>query len=78
MKKLIVHIGYHKTGTSFLNRKFFPIHPDIFHLGKPYDDDDPIREFTERVIGVRRYDVERCRHYIMNILNLLERIKLLQ
>jgi|APSaa5957512535_1039671.scaffolds.fasta_scaffold84401_1 hypothetical protein len=61
MKKLIVHIGYHKTGTSFLNRKFFPIHPDIFHLGKPYDDDDPIREFTERVIGVRRYDVERCK-----------------
>ncbi len=61
MKKLVVHIGYHKTGTTFLNRKFFANHPDFHHMGKPYSGDNPIRELIERLIGLQRYDVNRCK-----------------
>jgi hypothetical protein len=60
MKKIIIHIGYHKTGTSFLNRKFFPNHPKIHHLGKPYRD-HKIAEIFERIIGVKEYDFEQCK-----------------
>jgi hypothetical protein len=61
MKKLVVHIGYHKTGTTFLNRKFFANHPDFYHMGKPYSGDNPIRELIERLIGLKRYDANRCK-----------------
>ena len=61
MKKIILHIGYHKTGTTFLNRKFFPAHQDVHHLGKPFDVDSPIREIIERVIGIKKYDADRCK-----------------
>jgi hypothetical protein len=61
MKKLIIHIGFHKTGTSFLNQKFFPVHSEIHHLGKPYDHDSPIREFVERIVGPKEYDPEKCK-----------------
>ncbi|MBT5399533.1 hypothetical protein HOL24_03205 [bacterium] len=61
MKKLIIHIGYHKTGTTFLNRKFFPLHPEVCHLGKPYDSDSPIRDIVEQVTGIRKYNVLQCR-----------------
>jgi len=69
MKKLIIHIGYHKTGTTFLNRKFFKNHPQIHHMGKPYAHDDPIREMIERIIGVKKFNVNLCKSiYKKNIL----------
>lgn len=33
---LVVHVGYHKTGTTFLQRQFFAQHPGIQYLGKPW------------------------------------------
>lgn len=74
MNKLIIHIGYHKTGTTFLNRKFFTNHPQIHHMGKPYAEDDPIREIVERVIGLKKYDVDLCRSiYEKNIVSIQQR-----
>ena len=34
MKKLFVHVGYHKTGTTWLQNNIFDEHPDINFLGK--------------------------------------------
>ena len=33
MKPIIFHIGYHKTGTTWLQNYFFNIHEDIEFLG---------------------------------------------
>ena len=61
MGKLIIHAGYHKTGTTFINRKFFAKHADIHHLGKPYSEDSPIRELVDRLLGEKPYDPVRCK-----------------
>ena len=31
IKKIIIHIGYHKTGTSWFQKTYFKLHPE-FHL----------------------------------------------
>jgi hypothetical protein len=73
MKKLVIHIGYHKTGTTFLNRKFFTNHPQIHHMGKPYSHDDPVREMIARIVGLKKYDVDLCKEiYNKNILPIQE------
>ena len=33
---LCLHLGFHKTGTSFLQKKVFPFHPDIEYWGKEW------------------------------------------
>ncbi len=33
---LTLHIGYHKTGTTFLQRAIFPHHSEVLYLGKPW------------------------------------------
>ena len=39
MKKVFVHLGYPKTGTTFLQKNLFPFHRDIKYLGnKSYDE----------------------------------------
>jgi hypothetical protein len=58
--KIIIHIGYHKTGTTFLNNKFFSCHPEINHKGKPYSLDDPVREFIERIMNFKSFNLKRC------------------
>ena len=35
-KIIYIHIGYPKTGTKFLSRKFFSNHPKIKNFGKEY------------------------------------------
>ncbi|KPA10239.1 hypothetical protein MHK_009553 [Candidatus Magnetomorum sp. HK-1] len=35
--KIVLHIGFHKTGTTFLQSKIFPKIKDIKYLGKYYD-----------------------------------------
>jgi len=46
---LCIQIGLHKTGTTTLNNEFYPKHPDLHHLGKPYDLDDPVRLLMEGI-----------------------------
>ena len=45
---LVLHIGYHKTGTTFLQNNIFSKHKDIFYLGQPFRNSNianAIREF---------------------------------
>lgn len=56
-----IRIGHHKCGSDFLNYTVFPRHSQIHHLGKPYDQDDPVRELVDRVIDARPFDAARCR-----------------
>ncbi len=34
MTKVCLHIGFHKTTTSFLQNNLFPNHPDVNYIGK--------------------------------------------
>lgn len=36
MDRLVIHIGYHKTGTTYLQRSVFAHHPSIVFLGQPF------------------------------------------
>ncbi len=45
---LVLHIGYHKTGTTFLQNNIFSKHPEIFYIGQPFENkiiQKAIREF---------------------------------
>ena len=35
-KQLFIHVGYHKTGTTWLQYEFFSKHPEITYLGKTF------------------------------------------
>jgi hypothetical protein len=35
---LYIHVGLHKTGTTFLQRSVFPNWPGVHYVGKPYSD----------------------------------------
>ncbi|HUU24004.1 MAG TPA: hypothetical protein VMW68_00345 [Methyloceanibacter sp.] len=60
---LCIQIGLHKTGTTTLNHEFYPKHPDIHHLGKPYDHDDPVRLLMEEInlTPEAEFDLEDCK-----------------
>lgn len=36
MRPIVLHVGYHKTATTYLQRTVFPAHPEILYLGKPW------------------------------------------
>ena len=61
---LCIQIGLHKTGTTTLNNEFYPKHPDIHHLGKPYDLDDPVRMLMEGINHTpeAEFDLAAYRH----------------
>ncbi|MBM24504.1 MAG: hypothetical protein CL760_02180 [Chloroflexi bacterium] len=44
-KQLFIHVGYHKTGTTWLQNEFFGKHPDISYLGKTFR--HPIYNFAQ-------------------------------
>ena len=44
-KQLFIHVGYHKTGTTWLQNEFFGKHPEITYLGKTFK--HPIYNFTQ-------------------------------
>jgi hypothetical protein len=59
-KEVYFHIGYHKTGTTWLQQKFFTQHPGIINIGdsqNPWDD-----PFLGYLIGTsdRKFNRERC------------------
>lgn len=60
--RLVVNVGLHKTGTTFLNRAVFPNLPDTVHLGKPYDADDPARLLLQSIIHTpySQFDVQQA------------------
>jgi len=37
---IVFHIGYHKTGTTFLQHKIFSQHNEIIYLGQPFSNQD--------------------------------------
>lgn len=55
-----VHIGYHKTGTTTLQRHVFPRHPDIFYVGKPFRS-EPMKHLSHTLDAELRYMLERGR-----------------
>lgn len=58
---VVIRIGYHKCGSTHLGLQVLPNHSQIRHLGKPYGMDDPVRELIERIMGVRPFELGRCR-----------------
>lgn len=50
MNQFYLHIGYYKTGTSFLQEKIFPKMNNIFYLNPIYEDNYD-RPFTELMMG---------------------------
>ncbi|WP_181347753.1 hypothetical protein [Thalassobacillus sp. CUG 92003] len=65
-KQKIVHIGYHKTGTTFLQNVLFPEHPEIFYVNRP---------ITQRLflrIGSLFFDVEKTKKEINRLLEQLD------
>lgn len=59
-KEIYFHIGYHKTGTTWLQQNFFECHPNIFSIvdsRRPWDD-----PFLAYLIGSsdRKFDSNRC------------------
>ena len=60
---MVINVGLHKTGTTFLNRAVFPNLPDGVHLGKPFGADDPVRHLLEAVMYTPygRFDADEAR-----------------
>lgn len=52
MKNLIIHVGVHKTGSSFLQQKIFPFLADTYITGHPAirQNKDPLRTLQEKLI----------------------------
>ena len=44
MTKVCLHIGFHKTASSFLQNNIFPNHPDVNYIGKFGQKEISIRE----------------------------------
>lgn len=66
---LVFHIGYHKTGTSWLQQVYFPAHPGIHSIcdsRKPWDD-----EFLQALIGAsdRKFNAAKCQDLLLNRVN---------
>ena len=64
MNNIVFHIGYHKTGTSWLQKIYFPKHPNIHLISnsqKPWDD-----PFLSYLIGSpdRKFDYRHCRNLL--------------
>lgn len=68
-KSIFIHIGLHKTGTTFLNSEVYPRLRDVTHLGKPYDLDDPLRLMIEDVMlsAYGEFDVDAARAVLAGI-----------
>jgi hypothetical protein len=64
MADLVFHIGYHKTGTTWLQTGYFAEHPEICFVSDfkaPWND-----SFLSYLIGttVRKFDPSRCREIL--------------
>ncbi|WP_092614788.1 sulfotransferase domain-containing protein [Roseospirillum parvum] len=57
----IVRIGHFKCGTTFFNQAFFPQHPQINFLGKPFPQGDAMWTVLEQIAGLRDFDAAFCR-----------------
>lgn len=63
--RIVFHIGYHKTGTSWLQSRYFAAHPSICMANDaqaPWDD-----AFLESLIGCsdRKFDPDRSRNLLL-------------
>lgn len=70
-KRLIINVGLHKTGTTFLNRSVFPELPNSVHLGKPFGATDPVRLVLEQIMysPYTKLDVECARKAARDLLS---------
>jgi hypothetical protein len=62
--KTLFHIGYHKTGTSWLQQVYFPAHPSLRLVCDPYQPwEDP---FLQSVIGLhdRKFDCHQSVNHL--------------
>ena len=53
-KQLFIHVGYHKTGTTWLQNEFFGKHPDISYLGKTFR--HPIYNFAQIFLTLKKQE----------------------
>lgn len=69
---LFIHIGYHKTATTWFQNHVFNHHPEIEYLGKAYPDHPSFRmsELKERIISEpdTTFNVEETRGLLSKIL----------
>lgn len=70
-KRLIINVGLHKTGTTFLNRSVFPELPNSVHLGKPFSATDPVRLLLEQIMHspYTKLDVESAQGTARDLLS---------
>lgn len=57
MTQTLIHVGFPKTGTTFLQEKYFPMHPDFFFHG--WNSRKNLGEFTTSLVYDFDYD-EKC------------------
>ena len=65
LNNIIVHVGFHKTGTTTLQKDYFSKHPDICYLGSPSD--DVLRKIIEsdiRLMDRMNYDEDKVKALI--------------
>ena len=77
-KGLFVHIGLQKTGTTYLQEFFYPVHPEICYLGKRnpiHEREQSIRDrFLAGLLPTHRYTRTQGRASRFNSVN--ERVQL--
>lgn len=61
---LFVHVGTRKAGSTFLQEEFFPSHPQIHSLGKPFTDDGIIDFVTHLFAEDMAFDLGRARRQV--------------
>lgn len=70
---VFLHVGYHKTATTWLQEQIFDNHPDVAYLGKAYPDhpSPATRELKNRIITDpdTRFSAAECREQLSAILS---------
>jgi hypothetical protein len=70
-KKIFIHVGFPKTGTTFLQNNIFPNIKEALYLGKPFDDlmntlEKSILTFTQRKYEDEKEGLLNLIHKILN------------
>jgi hypothetical protein len=57
---VLLHVGVPKSGTTTLQYSFFPRHPDVRYLGKPYPDETVAEEMAYATAHLLEYLHQTC------------------
>ena len=68
-KKIFIHIGFPKTGTTYLQNNIFPNIKDAIYLGKPFVDE--IKKIEENILKLNDKDYENKK---IDLINTVEKV----